>query len=89
MIVVINLRRRVPPGAICVIRPLMKGRCMMFDSFSGFFFWVMIGVFFWLWAIGSAIKTTVNVTKEVLKDETVREVGKGVLASWLESLFKK
>jgi hypothetical protein len=61
----------------------MFGFIWPFDwSCSGFFFFtlLMFGWFSW------AIKETV---KDVAKNETVQEVGKGVLAAWLDSMFNK
>jgi len=58
-------------------------------SWSGFFF---VGFLFMWWtfsAIGTAVKGTIEVTKKIVQNENVQEVGKGFLASWMESLFKK
>ena len=58
----------------------------MFDSS---FFWWMLFVF-WLIAvgIGQAVQQTTKVVKKVAENETVQEVGKGLLARWLDSVFK-
>ena len=62
--------------------------CWPFDwSCSGFAFCAVIG-FAWLaWSIGSVAGQVVDAAKDALDDETVREIGKGVLRSWWDSLF--
>jgi hypothetical protein len=46
-----------------------------------------------LWLIGMAIaqaaEKTTKVVKKLAEDEGVREAGKGLLARWLESLWKR
>ncbi|HEY7159379.1 MAG TPA: hypothetical protein VH575_35870 [Gemmataceae bacterium] len=58
----------------------------MFDSS---FFWWMLFVF-WLIAmgIGQAVQQTTKVVKKVAENEAVQEAGKGMLARWLDSVFK-
>ncbi len=58
----------------------------MFDSS---FFWWMLFVF-WLIAmgIGQAVQQTTKVVKKVAENEAVQEAGKGLLARWLDSVFK-
>jgi hypothetical protein len=58
-------------------------------SCSGF---IVIGLvmLWWLcWSAASAAKDAANAAKKLAENETVREAGKGILAAWLESLFKK
>jgi hypothetical protein len=58
----------------------------MFDSS---FFWWMLFVF-WLIAmgIGQAVEQTTKVVKKVAENEAVQDAGKGLLARWLDSVFK-
>ncbi len=58
----------------------------MFDS--SFFCWMLF--IFWLIAmgIGQAVEQTTKVVKKVAENETVQEAGKGLLARWLDSVFK-
>lgn len=58
----------------------------MFDSS---FFWWMLFVF-WLIAmgIGQAVQQTTKVVKKVAENEAVQDAGKGLLARWLDSVFK-
>ena len=59
------------------------------DWFGGVCCW---GFFiFWLMAlgIGDAVTGIGKAAKKIAENETAQEVGKGVLASWLESYFKK
>ncbi len=62
---------------------------MLFAEF--FDGWTCFGLFIllFLWGIGKILSDTVEVTKEIVKNETVQEAGKGIFAAWLESLFKK
>ncbi len=58
----------------------------MFDSS---FFWWMLYIF-WLIAmgIGQAVEQTTKVVKKVAENEAVQDAGKGLLARWLDSVFK-
>jgi hypothetical protein len=58
----------------------------MFDS--SFFWWMLF--IFWLIAmgIGQAVQQTTKVVKKVAENEAVQEAGKGLLARWLDSVFK-
>jgi hypothetical protein len=58
----------------------------MFDS--SFFWWTLF--IFWLIAmgIGQAVQQTTKVVKKVAENEAVQEAGKGLLARWLDSVFK-
>lgn len=60
----------------------------MFDSFESFCWWMLI--IFWLIAVGfgQLFRKTTEVVKVIVEDETVQETGKGLLARWLDSLFK-
>ena len=52
------------------------------DSFESFFFFTMLMLAWFMWSIASA-------AKKIAENETVQEVSKGFLGSWLESFFKK
>jgi hypothetical protein len=56
---------------------------------SSFFWWTLF--FFWFVAIGigQAVKGAADIAKKAVENETVQETGKGILAAWLESIFKK
>jgi hypothetical protein len=58
----------------------------MFDS--SFFWWMLF--IFWLIAmgIGQAVQQTTKVVKKVAENEAVQDAGKGLLARWLDSVFK-
>ncbi len=58
----------------------------MFDS--SFFWWMLF--IFWLIAmgIGQAVEQTTKVVKKVAENEAVQDAGKGLLARWLDSVFK-
>jgi hypothetical protein len=48
-----------------------------------FFFWML------LMGIGQAVSGIGTAAKNVVESEAAQEVGKSVLAAWLESFFKK
>ena len=58
-------------------------------SCSGFLFFMLLMLWWLAWSASSAAKDAAKAAKKLAENETVREAGKGILAAWLESLFKK
>jgi hypothetical protein len=59
----------------------------MFDG--TFVLWMVIILWLIAVGIGQAVKGAADIAKKTVENETVRETGKGILAAWLESYFKK
>lgn len=53
-----------------------------------FFLWMLFILWFLGVGIGQLFQQTTKVVKKVAENETVQEAGKGLLARWLDSVFK-
>ncbi len=53
-------------------------------------FWLGLFLFFWLLAVAlsQAVEKTTEIAKKVAENETVQEAGKGLLARWLDSIWR-
>ncbi len=56
-------------------------------SCSGFFFILLILLWWLAWSVKEMAKDAAKAAKKALDNETVQEVGKGFLAAWLDSYF--
>ncbi len=54
-----------------------------------FLLWTLFILWFLGVGVGQLSKQTTKVVKKVAENETVQEAGKGVLARWLDSVFKQ
>jgi hypothetical protein len=58
-------------------------------SCSGFLVFMLLLLWWLCWSAASAANKAAEAAKKLAENETVREAGKGILAAWLDSLFKK
>lgn len=57
-------------------------------SCSGFVFVMFLLLAWFGWAIQDAASKAAAAAKKLAKNEAVHEVGKGIVAAWLESFFR-
>ncbi len=59
-----------------------------FWSFEGYCWFGLLMLCWFAWSIGSAAKDAAKIVKKVAENEAVQDAGKGLLARWLDSVFK-